>query len=455
MYCNSRKGKPMILVIGLVLTVAMSAHAQNITRNSQRVAPVIFLDSTKEQDGLIGPVRRVQTETVKLETKSGIVTEGKRELLEVTTYNLRGERVENASYPIGGTPGKEEYKYDEKGNIVEMTLRSADGSIISKETYKYEIDDVGNWTKMTTSLIVFEDGQLRYEPVEATYRTITYYYDQTIAKMLDDRSSSASSTAPAASGSARPDSATAPKRLSASPTAPAVSRDSVGDSSLAASKRLEPEKTSDSPEGSRTESRAGSLDSQANQMEVALSVRGAAATNPRPPKVPEKGTESSTASHKAAFDFYKTGREQFDLGNLAGAIQAYQQSIKMEPGFAEVHLSLGHAYLRLNKTREAVKAFKESISLNPEMEEAHYGLGLEYFRMGNMKDATQAFKKAVRVRPDMAKAHYGLALAYQEMEKLDLLLEEYRILQTLDPGLAKKLSDTFPEFNLPCGGRRC
>lgn len=453
MYCNSWKGKPTILVIGFVLTLAMSARAQNSTGKSQRVAPVIFLDSTKEQDGLIGPVRRVQTETAKLETKSGIVTEGKRELLEVTTYNLRGERVENASYPIGGTSGKEEYKYDEKGHIVEMTLRGADGSIISKETYKYEIDDVGNWTKMTTSLIVFEDGKLRYEPVEATYRTITYYYDQTIAKMLDDRSSSASSTMPAASGSAGPASATGPKNLSANPPAPAVPVDAVGDP-LAASKRLETEKISDSPEGSRAESRAGSLDSQANKVEVALSAR-AAATNPRPPEGSAKGKGSPTASHKAAFDFYKTGREQFDRGNLAGAIQAYQQAIQVEPRIAEVHLSLGHAYLRLNKTREAVKAFKESIRLNPAMEEAHYGLGLEYFRMGNMKDAAQAFKKAVGVRPDMAKAHYGLALAYQEMEKHDLLLEEYRILQTLDPSLAKKLSDTFPEFNLPCGGRRC
>jgi hypothetical protein len=50
----------------------------------------------------------------------------------------------------------------------------------------------------------------------------------------------------------------------------------------------------------------------------------------------------------------------------------------------------------------------------------------------------------------MAKAHYGLALAYQELGKLDDLIKEFRILETLDRGLAKKLSDTVPEFNLPC-----
>ena len=111
--------------------------------------------------------------------------------------------------------------------------------------------------------------------------------------------------------------------------------------------------------------------------------------------------------------------------------------------------------MRLKKSPEAIKAFKEAIRINPDMDEAHYGLGLEYFRAQNMKDAAQSFKKAVAVNPKMAKAHYGLALAYQEMGKQDLLLEEYRILQTLDSQLAKKLADSFPEFNLPCNGRRC
>jgi superkiller protein 3 len=109
----------------------------------------------------------------------------------------------------------------------------------------------------------------------------------------------------------------------------------------------------------------------------------------------------------------------------------------------------------MQKSPEAIKAFKDAIRLKPEMEEAHYGLGLEYFRAGKMEEASKAFKKAVTVNPRMAKAHYGLALTYQDMGKQNLLLEEYRVLQTLDAPLAKKLADTFPEFNLPCGGRHC
>ncbi len=516
MLFNWRKTQSTILLVGLALSLTVPARAQNSAGNAQRVAPVIFLDSTKEQDGLVGPVRRVQTETAKLVTGAGSLTEGQRQLLEVTTYNLKGERTDNASYPVGGSSGKEAYKYDEKGNIIEMTLHADDGSILSKETYEYQIDDVGNWTKMVTSLVVFEDGKLRYEPVEVTYRIITYYYDQKIAKMLDARSASSlsDSTIAAGSKSGTSNPITEPKKPSVSVPAPAVSPDPVTDSSqatptrLEAEKtssrldservaekttprldeekttprlepqktptpldadktsarlesektptRLEPEKTSAAPVGAQAKNPTGSEESQATRMEVSLSAGIAAAKTPPPePEPSAKPIASPPIARKAALDLYKIGRQRFDEGNLAGAVDAYQQSIQLEPSSAQVYLSLGHAYLRLSKSRDAVKAFKEAVRLNPDMEEAHYGLGLEYFRMHNMKDAAESFRKAISVRPDMAKAHYGLALAYQEMEKPDLLLQEYRVLQTLDAGLAKKLADTFPAFNLPCGGRRC
>lgn len=519
MLFDRRKSQSTILLIGLALSLTVPARAQNSAGNAQRVAPVIFLDSTKEQDGLVGPVRRVQTETAKLVTRAGSLTEGQRQLLEVTTYNLKGERTDNASYPVGGSSGKEEYKYDENGNIIEMTLHADDGSILSKETYEYQIDDVGNWTKMVTSLVVFEDGKLRYEPVEVTYRIITYYYDQKIAKMLDARSASSlsNSTTAAGSKSGTSNPITEPKKPSVRVPAPAVSPNPVTDSSqatptrleaektsprldseknptrvaekitrLEAEKttprlepqktptrldgektsarlesektptRLEPEKTSDSPVGAQAKNPTGSGESQATRMEVSLSAGTAAAKTPPPvPEPSAKPIASPPIARKAALDLYKIGRQRFDEGNLAGAVDAYQQSIQLEPSSAQVYLSLGHAYLRLSRSRDAVKAFKEAVRLNPDMEEAHYGLGLEYFRMHNMKYAAESFRKAISVRPDMAKAHYGLALAYQEMEKPDLLLQEYRVLQTLDAGLAKKLADTFPAFNLPCGGRRC
>ena len=135
---------------------------------------------------------------------------------------------------------------------------------------------------------------------------------------------------------------------------------------------------------------------------------------------------------------------------MRGAVESYLQSIKLEPGSAEVFLNLGHAYLKLEKDRDAIKAFKESVKLNSENAETHYGLGFAYFRSHKFREAADAFKKATELSPKMAKAHYGLALAYQETGYTHGLLAEYRILERLDTSLAKKLAQTFPQFNFSC-----
>src|SRR5215510_1784042 len=180
MNCIVRRLLPAVLLWTAVLTINVRTQAQDISvpaAVSTRPA-ISVLDSTKEQDGLLGSVRRVRTETAKIELKDGRPVEGTPQLVELTTYGIKGNRIENTSYPLkDGVVGKEEYKYDERGNITEMTVRDEHGAILSREAYSYDFDKLGNWTKMVASLVVFENGELKREPIEVTYRTVTYYFD--------------------------------------------------------------------------------------------------------------------------------------------------------------------------------------------------------------------------------------------------------------------------------------
>ena len=184
-----RRLLPAFLLWIAVFMTCAPARAQDAKLSavaSNRPA-ITVLDSTKDQDGLVGSVRRVKTETAKIELKDGRPVEGLPQLVEITTYGIKGNRVENTSYPIDRGPvGKEEYKYDERGNITEMTVRDDRGAILSREAYSYEFDKFGNWTKMVTSLVVFENGELKREPIEVTYRTVTYYFDDTVAKIVEE-----------------------------------------------------------------------------------------------------------------------------------------------------------------------------------------------------------------------------------------------------------------------------
>ena len=195
----TRISAPFLIAVALLAGGSSMAQSNlsakvNTLQPRSASAPV---ESDRVKDGLVGPVRRVRTEVVKLMAAEGRIVEGKRSLLELVAYDLRGNKVENQYFPVAGATltGKETYKYDDKGNISEMILLNDDGSLMSKETYKYEFDFAGNWNKMITSVAVVDSGRMSFEPTEITYRSIMYYLDENMVKMA---------TAPATTAAAQP-----------------------------------------------------------------------------------------------------------------------------------------------------------------------------------------------------------------------------------------------------------
>src|SRR5215510_3378265 len=176
------------LVTLCLMVVSAAASAQNPLTAKAGNAPAVSpaVESDRSRDGLTGPVRRVRTEVAKLSTADGKQAEGKHTLVEVVAYDIKGNKIENQYFPIAGATltGKEVYKYDEKGNISEMTMLNADGTLLSKEIYKYEFDFAGNWNKMTTSVAVVDSRGINFEPTEVTYRSIMYYLDENMVRMV-------------------------------------------------------------------------------------------------------------------------------------------------------------------------------------------------------------------------------------------------------------------------------
>jgi TonB family protein len=186
----------------MVLSAAASAQTNVTAKAGSTTAATAAVESDRSRDGLIGPVRRVRTEVAKLSNADGRQTEAKHVLVEIAAYDIKGNKTENQYFPIAGATltGKEVYKYDEKGNISEMTMLNADGSLLSKEMYKYEFDFLGNWNKMTTSVAVVDARGITFEPTEVTYRSIMYYLDENMVRMVQPNAAASGSqpVAPAA-----------------------------------------------------------------------------------------------------------------------------------------------------------------------------------------------------------------------------------------------------------------
>ncbi len=345
-----RRLLPALLLWTAVFTITVRIQAQDISvpaAVSTRPA-ISVLDSTKEQDGLLGSVRRVKTETAKIELKNGRPVEGSPQLVELTTYGLKGNRLENTTYPIAGSlAGKEEYKYDERGNITEMTVRDDRGSIINRESYTYEFDKFGNWTKMVTSLVVFENGELKREPIEVTYRTVTYYYDDTVAKIVDE-----------------------PK-----PTmAPAV------------------------PEPGEVREQEVLVQVMSPTTSNAVKIEGEpppvfkSVVKSAEPVVKPAANNAENADQKSANDLLVEGHEFLKAQKDREAIKAFKESIKLNPNTAETYYGLGFCSFRLGKFRDAADAFKKATALNPQMAKAHYGLSLAYQELENTKGLLDEYR---------------------------------------------------------------
>jgi len=267
-----RIGSATFSVVILAAFSAMTLAQANLTAKAGRGQPAparAVVESDRIRDGLVGPVRRVRTEVVKLSNESGKLQEGKHAVLEIVAYDIKGNKTENQYFPISGAnlTGKEVYKYDDKGNISEMTLLNTDGSLLSKEVYKYEFDFAGNWNKMTTAVAVIEAGKMSFEPTEVTYRSIMYYLDENMMKMAQPASQPG--TPPASPSSAPANNLTASNPETKS--APLVLKSTVNNSTSTP-------KTSPALPGAVNADKVSSLGS------VELATEGASA-NPQAPVV--------------------------------------------------------------------------------------------------------------------------------------------------------------------------
>jgi TonB family protein len=179
------------LFFSLFLAFAACAHARAQSAAPSNVPMTARAETDRDRDGLRGPVRRVRTENAKLVSREGKLAEGARSVMETATYDMKGAKIDTAYFLSAGgaLTGKEVYKYDDRGDIVEMTLYNADGSVMSREKYDYEFDAVGNWTKMLTSVAVIEGGRMSFEPTEVTYRSLAYFLEDGVAKKLQQGAS--------------------------------------------------------------------------------------------------------------------------------------------------------------------------------------------------------------------------------------------------------------------------
>jgi tetratricopeptide (TPR) repeat protein len=126
------------------------------------------------------------------------------------------------------------------------------------------------------------------------------------------------------------------------------------------------------------------------------------------------------------------GTALLDQGDLAKAIDCYQEAIRIDPEFVTAHANLGFA-LRQRDRDGALASFRQAIRLDPEFASSHVGMGSVLLDRKELDLALKELREGIRLDPTSAVAHSNLGIALWQKGDADGALASFREAIQLDP----------------------
>jgi TolB-like protein/DNA-binding winged helix-turn-helix (wHTH) protein/cytochrome c-type biogenesis protein CcmH/NrfG len=149
-----------------------------------------------------------------------------------------------------------------------------------------------------------------------------------------------------------------------------------------------------------------------------------------------------------AYDLYQRGRYRAFSNNpqeLAEAISLLEQSVKLEPNFANAHALLARAYITQrffarpegeDLDAKALEELNHALKLDPDLADAYLARGMLYWTHHNgfpHERAIREIKHAIELDPNLAEAHHWLATVFMHVGLLDKAEQHLRIALRLEP----------------------
>ncbi len=174
------------------------------------------------------------------------------------------------------------------------------------------------------------------------------------------------------------------------------------------------------PENEHANHFLGILAAQAGQPEMALQLISKA--------IEQNPSEPSYHLH--------LGNVYLAQNRLNDAVDAYDKTLTLRPGFAEALFNLGNVLRLLGRFKEATGYYQKAIASNPDYAGAHIGLGIIYRKQGQLVEAAAALKRALALQPDNAETLNNLAGVFTELGQIDEAIKALEKAIVLNPELA-------------------
>ena len=116
---------------------------------------------------------------------------------------------------------------------------------------------------------------------------------------------------------------------------------------------------------------------------------------------------------------YYLGLVRHAKGDLAQAVQDYEQALAQRPDDLPILLRLGDAMLQLDRTDDAQARYQRALELDPDSAAALYGLGKAAGFANDYPAAVKHLTRVLELQPEATVVHYLLGQAYRKLGDME------------------------------------
>ncbi|MHC5933067.1 tetratricopeptide repeat protein [Nostoc sp.] len=114
---------------------------------------------------------------------------------------------------------------------------------------------------------------------------------------------------------------------------------------------------------------------------------------------------------KDADAYISSGIARYNLGDYQGAIDDYNQALKINPDYALAYSNRGSARHNLADNQGAIDDYTQALKINPNYTDAYINRGSAPYNLANNQGAIDDYNQALKINPDHALAYSGRGVA--------------------------------------------